>query len=143
MHPFSNLFKVNWLAIVAATVAGFFIGFLWYALLFDAMWMDLTGITPEMIEGSSVAMTMGISILVTFIAAWGLAVLIGKVPSASNGMMTGTFVSLFFVATMLAQNYVYSLNPLGLWLIDAGFIVVMFAVMGAMIGMMKKPISGF
>ena len=23
MHPFSRLFKVNWLAIVAATVAGF------------------------------------------------------------------------------------------------------------------------
>ena len=139
MHPFSKLFKVNWLAIAAATVAGFFIGFLWYALLFDAMWMDLTGITPEMIEGTSMAMTMGLSILVTFIAAWGLAVLIGKAPSASNGMMTGVFVSLFFVATMLAQNYVYSLNPLGLWLIDAGFIVVMFAVMGAVIGMMKKP----
>lgn len=139
MHPFSELFKVNWLAIAAATVVGFFIGFLWYALLFDAMWMDLTGITPEMIEGTSMAMTMGISILVTFIAAWGLAVLIGKASSASNGMMTGVFVSLFFVATMLAQNYVYSLNPLGLWLIDAGFIVVMFAVMGAVIGMMKKP----
>ena len=103
------------------------------------MWMDLTGITPEMIEGTSMAMTMGISILVTFIAAWGLAVLIGKAPSASNGMMTGVFVSLFFVATMLAQNYVYSLNPLGLWLLDAGFIVVMFAAMGAVIGMMKKP----
>ena len=140
MHPFSKLFKVNWLAIAAATVAGFFIGFLWYALLFDAMWMDLTGITPEMIEGTSMAMTMGLTILVTFIAAWGLAVLIGKAPSASNGMMTGAFVSLFFVATMLAQNYVYSLNPLGLWLLDAGFVVVMFAVMGAVIGMMKKPI---
>ena len=139
MHPFSNLFKVNWLAIFAATVAGFFIGFLWYGLLFDSMWMDLTGITLEMIEDSSVAMTMGLSILVTFIAAWGLAVLIGKAPSASNGMMTGAFVSLFFVATTLAQNYVYSLNPLGLWLLDAGFVVVMFAVMGAIIGMMKKP----
>ena len=140
MHPFSKLFNVNWLAIAAATVAGFFIGFLWYALLFDAMWMDLTGITPEMIEGTSMAMTMGLSIFVTFVAAWGLAVLIGKAPSASDGMMTGAFVSLFFVATMLAQNYVYSLNPLGLWLLDAGFIVVMFAVMGAVIGMMKKVI---
>ena len=54
-------------------------------------------------------------------------------------MMTGAFVSLFFVATMLAQNYAYSLNPLGLWLVDAGFIAVMFAVMRAVIRMMKKP----
>ncbi len=140
MHPFSNLFKVNWLAIVAATIAGFFIGFLWYGLLFDAMWMELIGFTAETIEGTSMALQFGVSIPATFIAAWGLAVLIGKAPSASDGMMTGAFVSLFFVAAMLAQNYVYSLNPLGLWLVDAGFVIVMFAVMGAVIGMMKKPI---
>jgi len=140
MTPFANLTKVNWLAIVAATVAGFFIGFLWYGLIFTATWQDLTGITEEMAAASSMPVTFGISILVTFIAAWGLAVLIGKSPSASNGMMTGAFASLFFVATMLAQNYVYSLNPLGLWLVDAGFIVVMFSAMGAVIGMMKKPV---
>ena len=93
-----------------------------------------------MVAAGSIPLTFGVSILATFIAAWGLAVLIGKAPSASDGMMTGAFVSLFFVAAMLAQNYVYSLNPLGLWLLDAGFVVVMFAVMGAVIGMMKKPI---
>ena len=93
-----------------------------------------------MVAAGSIPLTFGVSILATFIAAWGLAVLIGKAPSASDGMMTGAFVSLFFVAAMLAQNYVYSLSPLGLWLLDAGFVIVMFAVMGAVIGMMKKPI---
>ena len=104
------------------------------------MWMKLIGFTAETIEGTSMGLQFGISIPATFVAAWGLAVLIGKSPSAADGMMTGIFAGLFFVAAMLAQNYVYSLKPLGLWLVDVGFIVAMFAVMSAVIGMMKKPI---
>ncbi len=139
MNPFANVFKVNWVAVVVATVAGFFLGFLWYALIFGSLWQNLTGITDEMAAASSMPMAFGISILATFVAAWGIAVLIGKGPSMANGVMTGVLASLFFVASMLAQNYVYSMKPLALWLVDAGFIVALFAVMGGVIGLMKKP----
>lgn len=140
MHPFASITKVNWIAVVAATVAGFILGFLWYALLFGSTWQSLTGITDEMAAAGNMPVAFGISILATFIAAWGLAVLIGKSPSAANGMLTGIFAGLFFVAAMLAQNYVYGLKPIALWFVDAGYIVVLFAVMGAVIGMMKKPV---
>ena len=58
---------------------------LWYGLIFTSTWQGLTGITPEMAAASSIPLTFGISILATFIAAWGLAVIIGKSPSASAG----------------------------------------------------------
>lgn len=95
MNPFADVTKVNWIAVLAATVAGFFIGFLWYGLAFASMWQSLTGITPEVVEGTNMAVSFGISILATFVAAWGLAVLIGKSPSASDGAMTGLFAGLF------------------------------------------------
>ena len=32
--------KLNWLGIIVATVVAFFTGFLWYGVLFEAIWKD-------------------------------------------------------------------------------------------------------
>ncbi|MBK8555489.1 MAG: DUF1761 domain-containing protein [Lewinellaceae bacterium] len=39
--------KTNWLAIVVAALVSFFIGFLWYGLLFQNAWMEGNYITME------------------------------------------------------------------------------------------------
>lgn len=39
-----SLTDVNWLAIVAAAVAAFVVGFLWYGPLFGKRWADAMGL---------------------------------------------------------------------------------------------------
>ena len=61
--------KLNWLGIWVATVVAFFIGFLWYGLIFSEQWMALTGVTADE-EGGSIWMALGF--VQTFITMVGV-----------------------------------------------------------------------
>ena len=58
-------------------------------------------------------------------------------PGLSSGLGVGTVIGLAFVATSLGINYLFALKPMRLYLIDAGYLVLMFAVMGVIIGVWR------
>jgi len=129
MHHIAD---INWLAVVVATVSSFALGGLWYGPLFSKAWMNLTGMTKEKGAQASMALTFGGTFALNLLIA--IALLTGPHAGWKMGLHTGIFSSLFFVATSIGVIYLFEQRPLRLWLINAGYQVVNFAIMGSIIG---------
>ena len=125
--------QLNWLAVIAATLAGFAVGGLWYGPIFGKEWMALNNISRDNARKSSVGKLYGATIVLNFIAATSLAMFIGK-ETWQNGLFYGFLTGLTFVATALGVTYLFESKPLKLWCINAGYQVVFFSLMGLIVG---------
>ena len=131
MHALSSL---NWIAVLVAALSGFVIGGLWYGPLFQKPWMRHTGITKEQGASTSPVRLFGGAYALNLIAATGVALLIGDHAGWLWGLHAGALAGAFFVATALGVIYLFEQRPFGLWLINAGYQVVNFSAMGAILG---------
>jgi hypothetical protein len=125
---------VNWLAVVVAALSGFVIGSLWYGPVFGKAWMRLTGMTKEKGAQANMAITFGGAYVLNVIGAAGIALLNGDHSGWQFGLHTGVAGAFFFIAPALGVIYLFEQQPFKLWLINAGYQVVNFAAMGAVIG---------
>jgi hypothetical protein len=129
-------------AVALAGVATMVIGFLWYSpLLFARPWMAAMGYDPDdkarIAEMQKSAGPMyGISLLASLISAFVLAkVLVGMtIYSALYGMKIGFAVWLAFVATVQLTDKMFGQRPMKLFLINTGYQLVCYVVMGAILG---------
>jgi hypothetical protein len=131
MHHFAD---INWLAVVVATVSSFALGGIWYGPLFSKAWMKLTGMTKEKGAEASMAVTFGGTFALNLLIAIAIAMLTGPHAGLHAGLHTGLFSAFFFVATSIGVIYLFEQRPLRLWLINAGYQVVNFSIMGSIIG---------
>lgn len=130
--------KPNWPGILAATVAAFFIGFLWYGLIFQEQWMALTGVTGE--GGDPMWMLLGV--VQTFVTMVGLGWFIARDGGAGwmHGLKIGLVAGVCFALMTSAYGFLYMTSPMGLLPIDWSHLLVIYAVGGAIIGGLKmKP----
>jgi hypothetical protein len=131
MHHIAD---INWLAVVVAAVSSFALGGIWYGPLFSKAWMKLTGMTKEKGAEASMALTFGGTFALNLLIAIAIAMLMGPHAGWHAGLHSGLFSALFFVATSIGVIYLFEQRPLRLWLINAGYQVVNFAIMGSIIG---------
>ena len=136
-----DLSAMNWLAVVAAAVAAFLLGWVYYGVLFGKAWQRLNGLTDEQIANGNSAMIFGGAFALTLIIATALALLMGPLTgheaSLVQGVVLGLMLSLALVATAVGINYLFALKPLKLWLIDTGYMVLMFTLIGAILGVWR------
>jgi hypothetical protein len=133
MHPGS------WLAILAAAVAAWLIGALWYSpLLFARAWATAHEYTPERLAamqaragrayaGSFVAFLVIAAVLCVFLAHLGVA-------DWSRGAGWGFHAWLGFALPIGFIAWLYSDRRFATFAIDAGYQLVYLTVMGAIIG---------
>jgi len=128
---------ISYLAVIVAAAAAFVFGAVWYGTL-GKYWMAACGKTE-----ADRPKRMPIGPLVTtfvgqLVMAWVLAGLIGHFGSAAvtvrDGVISGVFCWLGFVATTLAANYAFQGRPFALTLIDGGHWLGVLAIEGAVIG---------
>ena len=131
MHHFAD---INWLAVAVATVSSFALGGIWYGPLFSKAWMKLTGMTKEKGAEASMAVTFGGTFALNLLIAIAIALLTGPHAGLHAGLHTGLFSAFFFVATSIGVIYLFEQRQLRLWLINAGYQVVNFSIMGSIIG---------
>jgi hypothetical protein len=125
----------NWLAIIAATIAAFVLGGAWYAKgLFGSAWMQDVGLTEEDASNANMPKTFGGAFLLQLIAAMVLASILGPDSTWLSGVHTGLIVGIGFVATAYGVTYLFEQRSLRLFMINAGYNVVLLAIMGAIIG---------
>ena len=124
---------LNWLAIFVSALAGFAIGGLWYGPLFGKAWMTETAITPERARAGNMTRTYVLALLLNLIAAFSLAMFIGA-GDLNFGVFAGFMTGATFVATALGITYLFEMRSLRLWLINSGYQIVLFTVMGAILG---------
>ncbi len=128
-------FGVSPVGVVMAAVVTFLIGMIWYSpILFAKPWMALNGYTPEKLvelrKGAPKA--YGISFLAYLLLGVGIAAVV-RFDSPLGGMWTGMQVWTFLVMPVSLTGLVFSDRRLGAWLIDAGYQLVYFAAMGAIL----------
>jgi hypothetical protein len=128
----------NVLAIVAAAVAIWAIGFLIYVVLFQAQWMAWTGITEAAVEADGGA-RMPFMVVMPFLTAIGLSILI-KWRNATGwmaGLTTGVIAAVFLTIAGRMYGWVYSFEPTELFGLDSMHFLVTHAVAGAILGAWK------
>jgi len=129
---------ISLVSVLAATVAGWVFGAVWYGALFSRQWMAAAGLTPEKINGPSgrpSPVPFVISFVLEFVMAYVLAVLF--LHTAKDGITLGAalaaafFLWLGFVFTTMAINHRYTMQPWSLTAIDGGhFLGVMLIQAG-------------
>ena len=129
------LSDVNWLAVLTATVVAFMLGGLWYSkALFGTAWMQEVGLTEEAVNSANMAKTFGGTIVLQIVAATALSAFLGAESTWKSGLHTGLWVGLFWLATAYGVTYLFEQRSLRLFLINAGYYVVLYAIMGTIIG---------
>lgn len=129
----------NVLAIAAAAVVMYLIGFVIYGYLFSEMWMALSGVTEESFVGQE--WRMGLSPIMPILIAIGISIAIGwrGATGVQAGAITGFVVAIFFLVAARLYAFTYSTEPVGLLWIDALHFLLICPVAGAIIGGWPKP----
>jgi Protein of unknown function (DUF1761) len=126
---------VNGFAVLAAALAAFAIGAVWYSpALFARAWMRATGLTEERLKQGNMAVIFGLAFALELVAALVLGLFLGPEANLAFGTAAGFMTGLFWVSGALGVVYLFERRPLALWCIDAGYQVVLFTVMGAILG---------
>jgi len=128
--------QVNWLAVLVAALAYFFLGAIWYSALFRNAWIKATGANmndPNVRKGfASILIGSFITILITTI---GLALIITKI--TSSGWMTGCKIGLIagicFSAATICNSYLYEKRPIALSAINSLYNIVGCVIAGIII----------
>ncbi len=126
------------LAVLVAALSGFLVGGIWYGPMFSKPWMAANNFTADALKADfSPARTYGLAFVCSAIAAYALAALLGADVAPLTGAYIGLLVGIAWVATSFATSYAFERRSNMLLAINAGYHIVEFAVMGAIIGLMQ------
>ena len=126
---------INWLAVLAAGVAAFLLGGLWFSpALFARQWVAALGKTPE--EMGKPGPSMALSFVMTLIMASALALIMERMrPMSMGGSVTfGVVVGAGIVATGMASDYAFTRWSRRLYFIQASYHIIMVVIMSVILG---------
>jgi hypothetical protein len=127
--------NINWLSVLVASVSAFAIGSLWYSsFLVGKVWQKELKLSDDDIKNTNMPMIFGLAFLMEFIAAMVLDMFIGREATLWSGLAAGALVSIAWVATSIGTNYLFARRSFRLFLIDSGYFVIFFVVIGAILG---------
>jgi hypothetical protein len=122
MNLAGALAVINWVAVVVSTIIAFAIGGAWYSTtLFGNAWLEEVGLTEEAVNNANMTKTFSGAFVLLFFAVTALAALLGPDSSWFSGLPYGI-------------TYLFEQRSMRLFLINAGYNVVLFSVVGTIIG---------
>jgi Protein of unknown function (DUF1761) len=131
--------NINHLAVWLAAIVFFLWGYVWWNLLFGKQVMAM--MTQS---GASMAPPGPIVYLVGFLMAlvlgYGTAIALADStrPGASHGISFGIFMGVVFYASTTLTQTLFGGHPISWWLLEVGWALIGFALVGAIVGGMTK-----
>ena len=138
-----RILGLNLIAVLASAIALFFVGFLFYGLLFQELWIGLQGFTDAQL--AEAAEHQGVGMLHGFLISLVTAIFVGLALRrfGSDGMMPAIQSALLlwagFAVTTLAYGFVYAMQPFMLFVLDASHLLVGFVV----VAVVQTALDGF
>jgi hypothetical protein len=127
--------NVNWWSVLVATLSAFILGAMWYSpKTIGKIWIKEAKIDLEKAKSSNMLLLMGITFVLQFISTLVMELFIGANATLSIGLAAGAFVGIGWVATSFGTSYLFSQKSLRLYFIDAGYYIVLFLIVGAILG---------
>jgi hypothetical protein len=132
------LHAINFLAVALAALTTFVVGGVWYSQsLFGGIWGRESGLIGRLDKkGRHPAFVFIASYILAFVAAAVVAGLLGPNPGMGHAVRRAMAVGFGIAATSFGINYLFGNRSFKLWLIDAGYHVLQFALIGAVLGLM-------
>ena len=131
------LYSLNWWAIIISAIAATVLGFLWYGLFFGKTWMDLSGVSQKDIKKAkekSMTKAYVFNFIATFVMVFVLALLLEFTGSGiTNGLLTGLFVWLGFIATTMLNSVLWEGKPFKLYLLNIFYYLISLLIAGAIL----------
>jgi Protein of unknown function (DUF1761) len=128
--------EVNYLAVIAAAVATFALGGLWYSpALFGKAWQREAGVSEEKMKTANMALIFGLTFVLSLIAAWVFALFLGPRPPMALGLGAGFSAGLCWVAASFGISYLFERRSLKLWLINGGYHTLQFTIIGLILAL--------
>jgi hypothetical protein len=128
--------KINWLAVVAAALSMFLLGGVWYsALLFGPLWRRINGFTEQQVRAFNHKRAFIGSVLFAIVMSTNLAIFLsGPDATLAWGITAGLLAGAGWVATGLSVTALFENRPWSYMLVNGGYHIVSFALMGAILG---------
>jgi hypothetical protein len=134
-----KLAGVSVIGVIAAAVAMFFVGFIFYGMLFSDIYMTSRGVTAADFEGDS-PVYMGFGFLIELALAFGLGWLINRlgVTSLNGAIMTGISIAVLIGWPVLAYEFAYNqYHSVPGLLLDWAHLLVTFTVGSALVWVLR------
>lgn len=129
--------QVNWLAVIAAAASMFVIGGLWYSVLFQKAWMAANRFTDDDIKRGNVGMIFGVAAVLNLLMAANLAFFVAGVTDLGAVVGYSLAAGLGWAALGLSVVALFERRPLGYHLVNGGYLIVAFLVMGLILGLWR------
>ena len=94
-------------------------------------------LTATAAQAKVLGKVFGLSLLATLVMALNLAAFIGPKASLGFGLFAGAATGLGWVAMSLGVIYLFEQRSLKLWLINSGYQVLAYTLMGGLLGVWK------
>ena len=126
---------INFWAILAATVSAMVLGSLWYGPVLGKQWMKLNNFTEEDIKASGpMWKPIVVTAIMYLVASFGLSMYLGEKPGIPFGAFAGFATAFFWIGTSKFNNVTYERQSKKLWLLHFGYDVLVYTIMGIIIG---------
>jgi len=129
--------SINYIAVIVAALSAFLIGGLWYSVLFAKSWMNENGFSEEELSNGNMGMIFGGSFVLSLIISFVLVLFLGPERNGIIGASAGFMAGLFWVVTAMGITYLFERKSLKLFIINAGYHVITFTIMGLILGIWK------
>lgn len=131
-------FYINHIAVAACAVMSLVIGGLWWSpLLFAKAWQKEAGLSDEQLARANPAKTFGLTFIIALLMSYNLAFFLAAPGTTWQwGLAVGLLTSIW-VAGMFMVIALFEQRSLKYMLINCGYIVVYFAVIGFVLGIWR------
>ncbi len=129
--------RINHAAVWVAAFVYFMFGYVWYSLLFGSLWTQLMG---KSMAAPSLALFVE-SFLLGLLLSYAAGVALSRRredQTVQQGVSFAIFMSVAIYGTQTLNNTLYAGAPIALWLINTGYVVIGFAIVGAIVGGWKS-----
>ncbi len=129
---------VSLVATLVATAFSFVLGGLWYGPLFGKPWMAENGFTEESIKakGFNPVKMYGTTLIVSALASYVFGMFLGPNPALGFATGAGFAAGAFWVAGSFATSYLFEGKTMRHFLINGGYHVVQFTLIGLAFGLL-------
>jgi hypothetical protein len=131
-----KIFGTSLVGILAASVAFFMLGWLWYGVIFDEMWMTLAGIT----EAEPDPMTMVWGFVITAIQVLGISFVLNHAGASTLATCAHTAIVLavYIAVPVLSYGLIYGQQyPMKMLQLDAGHLLIGYCIVGAVLSFFR------
>ncbi len=135
-----KLFGLNVVAVLAAAIAFYVLGYIWYGVLFENQWLAAVAMTKEQTEAAMSPMWMAVGALITIVQVVGLGLVLKWRNAASLRAAVGTSAVIWLALALPIVAYAYVYMPAhSEWLlaIDGAHLLIGWSLSAAILSLLK------